>query len=92
MEEAAMRELGSPFGAEAFERWREYEAGESAEARFVRLCDGLQLGLRLLAYRRSGRRGLGDFDVGLRELDCSEFAALAELHVALLHELGELPA
>ena len=92
MEEAVALELFSGFGPDALASWREYEAGESAEARFVRLCDRLQLGLCLLAYRRAGWRGLADFEVELRALECGEFAALEGLREELVRALDDCPA
>jgi putative hydrolase of HD superfamily len=86
-EGAAARELLGPL---ALARWEEYEAGATREARFAKLCDRLQLGLRLLAYRRSGRRGLGDFEATLRETDCSEFEAAAEFQAELQAAIAAL--
>ena len=54
-----------------------------------KLCDRLQLGLRLLAYLRSGRRGLDDFVAGLERLDASEFAPCEELREALCRAVRE---
>lgn len=77
---AAERLLG-PEGRALF---REYSAAETREARFVRLCDKLQLGLRWLGYLREGARGLEEFRPGLEALDCSAFAPCAELRAELL--------
>ena len=87
MEAGLARELLEPMGAEAHAAWEEFQAQESAEARFVKLCDRVQLGLRLLEYVRAGWRGLEEFEGGLRSLDCGEFTALAELHAAVLAAL-----
>lgn len=72
----------------SLDAFREYQAGESREARFARLCDKLQLGVRLLAYQRSGQRGLDEFEKGLHELDASEFAATEELRSQIIHALS----
>lgn len=64
--------------------WREHAAGSSREARFVRLCDKLHLGLAALGYRRAGVRGLEEFVDGLRTLDTSAFAPLEALRIELL--------
>jgi len=85
-EEAAAQRLLEPLG---LERWREIEAGETREARFAKLCDRLQLGLRLLAYLRSGRRRLEDFVETLRALDCAEFPVAGEFQAELLRAIGE---
>jgi putative hydrolase of HD superfamily len=89
MERAAARELLAPLSDAALERYEEYAAGETREARFVKLCDRLQLGLRLVAYVRAGERGLGEFRRGLEALDCSGFAPAAELRARLLEALDE---
>ena len=89
MEAGAARELLAPLSELALARYAEYAAGETREARFVRVCDKLQLGLRLVAYVRSGERGLGEFRRGLVALDCSEFAPAAELRASLLAALDE---
>ena len=67
----------------ARERFGEYQAAESREARFAGLCDKLHLGLRLVGYARSGVRGLEDFREGLERLDCSEFPPCENLRRAL---------
>jgi 5'-deoxynucleotidase YfbR-like HD superfamily hydrolase len=68
-----------PLGALAASAEAEYRAQATREARFVKLCDRLQLGVRLVGYERAGRRGLDDFWAGLRALDASEFPACAAL-------------
>jgi putative hydrolase of HD superfamily len=70
--------------------WREFTQGLTREARFARLCDKLQLGLRLLAYRRQGLRGLEEFEVGLGELDASEFPAAEALRRELVSALAQV--
>jgi len=84
MERGAAERLLDPDAAVAF---HEYQAQETREARFTRLCDKLQLGVRLVGYRRSGQRGLEEFSAGLRALDASEFAPAAELLAELIAEL-----
>lgn len=83
-ERSAAEDLLAPLAPEALAAWREYDAGETREARLVRLADRLHLGLRLLAYLRSGRRGLGSFVEGLRKLDAGEFPPAEEFRRALL--------
>ena len=73
----------------AAERFAEYAAGTTREARFAGLCDKLHLGLRLLGYARAGARGLDDFRPGLAELDCSEFAPCAQLRDQILSGLAD---
>ncbi|MFN0244529.1 MAG: HD domain-containing protein [Planctomycetota bacterium] len=91
VEDKAAAQLLGPLSNVAHERFVEYRQMESREARFVRVCDGLHLGLRLLAYRRRGHGDLADFEKSLAELDCSEFDAADELKrdlIAALHALA----
>lgn len=86
----AAEALLAPFSEEVREEFREYLEHETREARFVKLCDGLQLGLRVLAYRRAGQAGLDDFEEGLRELDASEFEVTESLRADLLAALDAI--
>lgn len=86
-EERAAVTLLAPVSGVAHERWSEYHTGKSREARFVRVCDRLQMGVRAVAYRKLGLRGLDDFEQTLRELDCGEFAAARELQAEILAAL-----
>lgn len=85
MEQALAAELAGPLGLE--EAWAEYQAGATREARFARLCDKLQLGVRLVGYRRAGQAGLDEFRGGLEALDCAEFPAAAALREEILAAL-----
>jgi putative hydrolases of HD superfamily len=87
-EAGAAVELLGPLSSLASERWAEFGARDTREARFVALCDKLQLGIRLVGYRRAGCRGLGEFRGGLERLDCDEFAPCEELRRAILGEIG----
>jgi len=86
-EELAARELLAPLSAAALARWREFHAGETREARFVRLCDKLQMGVRALAYAQSGARGLGEFRASIEELEADEFEPCARLRDQLVAAL-----
>jgi putative hydrolase of HD superfamily len=86
-EDAIAAELLGALSPAVLERYREYVAGATREARFARLCDKLHLGLRLLGYARAGARGLGDFRPGLATLDCAEFPPCAALRDELLAAL-----
>lgn len=88
-EAAAAEQILGPLHSVALERSREYEAQETREARLAKLCDRLQLGVRLLAYLRSGQRGLEEFVATVREVDTTEFPPAAELHAALVSALDE---
>lgn len=87
-EQRAARHLLGPLSDLALARFEEQFAGATREARFVRVCDRLQLGLRLLGYRRAGRAGLQEFEASLRELDCAEFAPARALQAELVAELA----
>lgn len=89
-ERRAAEDLLSPLSSEARARWEEYAAGATREARLARLCDKLQLGLRLLAYVRAGRRGLDDFRAVLADLDAAEFPPAEALRRELLAALDDL--
>lgn len=41
--------------------WEDYERQDSAEARFVRQCDRVDMALRAAAYHREGRAGMAEF-------------------------------
>ncbi len=83
----AAKELLTPASLAAF---REYQAGETREARFVKLCDRLQLGLRTLAYRRAGQSGLEDFEDGVSDFDALEFAPAEALRIEIVNALEAL--
>ena len=87
MEQSIAEELLGALGPESLASWQQYRERACPEARFVWLCDRIQLGLRLLEYRRAGWRGLEEFEEGLRSLDCSEFRALARVQAELLDAL-----
>ncbi len=83
-ERAAADDCLAPVSSLARERAREALARESREARFVHLCDRLQLGVRWVAYVTAGHAGLGQFRAGLETLDCDEFPVCAELRREIL--------
>lgn len=89
MEEGVARTELAPMGEHVVSGHAEYQAANTREARFVRICDRLQLGVCLLAYLRSGQLGLEEFAQGLEELDASEFPILAELAGELRDRIGE---
>jgi len=87
-ERTAAERLLAPLSDYAHERYVEYRAGETREARFVGLCDRLQLGVRLVAYERSGVRGLEEFHAVVHDLDCTEFAPAQELRREIVAALA----
>lgn len=78
--------VAAPLGHLAATAEAEFRAQTTREARFVKLCDRLHLGVRLVGYERAGRRGLDDFWPGLAALDASEFPPCAALLAELLAE------
>jgi putative hydrolase of HD superfamily len=76
--------LLTPLSAEAALRHAEFREQTSREARFVRLCDQLHLGVRWIGYRHEGAGALQDFRAGLEALDCREFAPCGELRAEIL--------
>lgn len=80
----------TPLSPLAVERHAEYLEGLSREARLVRLCDKLQLGVRLVALRRAGIGGLDEFREGLLALDASEFTPAEDLRREILDALDAL--
>ena len=81
-------ELLGPLSDHAALLWDEVRAGKTREARFVKLCDRLQLGIELVALLRAGRRGLEEFEATVRGLDCAEFEAVDGLRLEILGALG----
>jgi putative hydrolase of HD superfamily len=89
-ERRAAELLLAPLSEHAWQRFEEFRAQETREARFVHLCDQLHLGLRWLGYRREGARVPGGFRRGLEALECGEFAPCAELRSEILRAADEL--
>ena len=88
VEEAAAREVLGRLSPEANELFVEFRVQATREARFARLCERLQLGVRLVGYRRLGVQGLEDFVATVRALDCSEFPAAGQLLDEILVAVG----
>lgn len=83
MEASAARELLGPLSTAAADAYSEYIDQGTREARFVKACDRVQLGVRLLAYELAGRRRLDEFWDGLSPEKHSEFGPVQALLVAL---------
>jgi putative hydrolase of HD superfamily len=88
-EERAAAEILPRLSDFAHERFGEYRAARTREARFARVCDRLQLGVRLAGYHRIGVRGLDEFETTIAELDCADFAPAAELKREILAAISE---
>jgi len=86
-ERAAVRDICDGLGAAGAEMERlfeEFEDGRTAEARFVRAVDKLEMLVTALEYEKTGYRGLADFWENGSTFAClGEFPALAELGESL---------
>lgn len=87
LEAGATERLLRPLAPIAAEAFAEYRSQATREARFVRLCDKLQLGARHVAYVRAGQQGLEEFRAVAAGLDCSEFAPAEALRLEILSAL-----
>lgn len=76
---AAARDLLAPVGERAAELFAEYQAGATPEARFVSVCDKLQLLIKAAAYRRWGAGGMGEFFQRLDRFDDGGFGVVQRL-------------
>lgn len=83
-ERVAAQHLLAPLSAAALAGFEEFQAQATREARFVKLCDKLHLGLRWLGYRREGSGNLAGFRPGLASLACDEFAPCGTLRAEIL--------
>lgn len=82
-ERRAMRDLLAPLGDDAGDLLKEYQAGDSLEARFVSVCDKLQLILKARVYEEWGSASLAEFRDSLETFDDGGFAPVRELADAL---------
>lgn len=60
-EAAAIEEILAPLPMEMRLLWKEYQAGETREARLVKACDKLQMMLKVQVYESQGGAGLSRF-------------------------------
>ena len=81
-------EVIAPLSGAALAAFEEYESQATPEARFVKACDRLQLGVRLLGYERAGWRGLTEFWHAIEPVAFAEF----EPCMALAHALRSAKA
>lgn len=65
MERSVAQSLLGPLSGTALTAFEDYFRHDTREARFVKQCDRVQLGVRLLAYETAGQRGLDEFWGGL---------------------------
>lgn len=85
-EDAAAARLLAPLGSAAEGLWSEWREQRTDAARFVKACDRLQLGVRLLRQLRAGQRGLDEFLDTVRAADLGGFAALERLRAMIVEE------
>ncbi len=84
MEAGVARQLLTPLSIAATDASAEYIDQGTREARFVKLCDQIQLGVRLVAYEQAGQRGLDEFWTGLApSTESAAFPAVEALLEAL---------
>jgi len=94
-ERRAVEHLLAPTDPGCLDRYREYEEQATAEARFVKECDRLQLLLKTTVYERWGVRGLDEIVARSAALAGSEFASVRrrfeELQAARAGSAGKAP-
>ena len=78
-ERSALADLMAPLGPEPSELLAEYQDRTSPEARFVSICDKLQLILKALVYRDWGAGAAGEFAEALDHFDDGGFETVRQL-------------
>lgn len=76
---AAWQEMAAPLGEGAAELLVEYQARETLEARFVGICDKLQILIKASVYEAWGQGAVGEFLDALKTFDDDGFAPVGEL-------------
>lgn len=78
-ETAAFADLMAPLGDRASALSDEYAAAQTLEARLVKVCDKLQLLLKVAMYERWGEGGLGEFWDNPENFPDGGFAVVSEI-------------
>lgn len=79
-----------PGGQTWIEVWREFEEGTTAEARFVRQIDRLEMGLQAVVYARQGLGEMSEFiNSARRALTDADLIGLLEAAVELTNEFDD---
>jgi putative hydrolase of HD superfamily len=91
-ERRAAADILAPADPRANALYEEYEEGETAEARFVRACDKLQLMIKVTVYESWGHRGLAEFWGNPANFPKSEFASIERLFRSLQERATARPA
>ena len=69
----------SPMGDLFIELWKEYEAGETPESKFVRQIEKLEMALQAAVYEKQGSEGLGGFyESAEREIEQGQLRKILE--------------
>ncbi len=76
---AVANDLLAPLGRRAVDLVAEYQAGATREAKFVSICDKLQLLVKASVYDRWGAKGMEEFHAGLDGFSDGGFETIAEL-------------
>ena len=76
---AVARQLLAPLGERSVELLAEYQAGETAEARFVSVCDKLQLLIKVAAYQSWGVGNLDELAATIDRFDDGGFEPVRRL-------------
>ena len=68
MEGAALNAMlhSIPHGSRIRDLWEEFEAGETTEARFTRVCDKLDMGLQAIAYSEESEEDFEEWLISAR--------------------------
>jgi putative hydrolase of HD superfamily len=82
-ERLAAADILAPADPRATALYEEYEAAATAEARFVRACDKLQLMIKVTVYEGWGHRGLAEFWGNPANFPKSEFGSVERLFKSL---------
>lgn len=89
-ERRAAERLLAPFGAGLERAIDELAEQRTRESRFVRACDRLQLGLRLLGYLRAGARADRQFRDWIAAQELAEFPPCAQLQSELVSAIDRI--
>ena len=91
-ERRAAADVLAPADPRATALYEEYEEGVSAESRFVRACDKLQLMIKVTVYESWGHRGLAEFWGNPANFPHSDFASIETLFRGLQERATPRPA
>lgn len=82
-ESLALQELLAPLGSRGPDLFAEYQAGVTAEARFVSACDKVQLMIKATVYEEAGSSTMGELLAKLDDFSDGGFQAIRKLVQAL---------